>query len=84
MHSGQHIKVANSQRKLDITGLEVGQEITLTPIGGQVGTSINLPIEALDDDTIVAGDAAFKTYMGSLVSYKGKLHDLSLPQPIAA
>jgi hypothetical protein len=82
MHSGTHIKRSNHQKKLVLEGLEAGQSVTLTPVGSQVGSSFQRPIEAIANGTVLVIDGnRYEDYMGSLVSYNGKLHTLDLPQP---
>ena len=81
MHSGQHIKVANNQRKLKTIGLVAGQLATLTPVGAQVGEHVELPIEAVSNTSVTIDGNEYQDYMGSLVSYNGKLHTLDLPSP---
>lgn len=79
MHSGQFIKTSNHQGKLNLTGLRAGQELTLTPIGAEAGVNVKLPITEVTEDSVSVEGHKFNDYMGSLVSYLGKLHTLDLP-----
>ena len=81
MHSGQHIKTSNHQAKLVLTGLEVGQIATLTPVGAEAGVNVQKPIEFVGDHTVVIDGHVYKDYMGSMVRYNDKLHTLDLPSP---
>ena len=80
MHGAQQIRRSNSQKPLNLTGLQPGQTATLTPLGEQVGVFTQLPIQKVDDDSVTIGGHEFKAYNGSLVFFEGRAHTLDLPQ----
>lgn len=77
MHSGTHIKRANHQQPLDLGVLQPNTPVVLTPLGKPIGNEVRTRVTGQYKDSVIVDGHTYHKSMGSLVNYRGELHELS-------
>lgn len=80
MHSGQHIKTSNAQKRLDPADFPQGAKVTLTRLGVPAGEGLRVRTVAVADDTgITLNDGAVLVPMnGGIQNIGGELYDVAV------